>query len=112
MVNKNNIECHLKNNEIRFYTVDYNYLKYLYSIDSEVQFSNEYNSSKHPKPFLGILIFINDIKYSIPLSSAKPKHARLNFKNTGIGHLLIKEEINISDNCDSAWIVKEIPGDE
>lgn len=43
MVNKNNIECHLKNNEIRFYTVDYNYLKYLHSIDSEVQFSNEYN---------------------------------------------------------------------
>lgn len=92
MVNKNNIECHLKNNEIRFYTVDYNYLEYLHNVDSEVKFSNEYNSSRHPKPFLGILIFINDIKYLIPLSSAKPKHARLNFKNTGIGHLLIREK--------------------
>lgn len=112
MVNKNNIECHLKNNEIRFYTVNYDYLEYLHSVDSEVQFSNEYNSSEHPKPFLGILIFINDIKYLIPLSSAKPKHARLNFENTGIGHLLIREEIDILDHCDSDWIVKEIPGDE
>ena len=24
----------------------------------------------------------------------------------------IREKINISDNCDSDWIVKEIPGDE
>lgn len=54
------------------YSVDLNYLSYLYSNDSEVMYSSDNNYED--KPFLGTLITISDIKYLIPLTSAKNKH--------------------------------------
>ena len=55
------------------YNIDVNYLEYLHSIDSEVQFSLEKDYSQ--KPFLGILVLVDTYTYFIPLTSAKPKHA-------------------------------------
>ena len=51
------------------YSVDLNYLSYLYSNDSEVMYSS--GNNYEDKPFLGTLITISGIKYLIPLTSAK-----------------------------------------
>ena len=71
------------------YNIDVNYLEYLHSIDSEVQFSLEKDYSQ--KPFLGILVLVDTYTYFIPLTSAKPKHA--SWTNVGPVHYLIYERV-------------------
>lgn len=71
------------------YNVDLSYLKYLNSIDSEVQFSREKDYTQ--KPFLGIVVIIDTYTYLIPLTSAKPKHIK--WKNVGPAHYLIYEQV-------------------
>ena len=77
-----------------FYTIDFEYLKYLYSIDTEVFYSASYENS--PKPFIGIIIIVDDYKYFIPLTSAKEKHRK--FKNICDEHFLVYELIPKSRN--------------
>lgn len=72
-----------------FYHVDLEYLRYLHSIDSEVQFSEAKNYAA--KPFLGIMVMLGDRYYVIPLTSAKPKHTKLRYVD--MGHYLIYEQI-------------------
>ncbi len=72
-----------------FYTVDPDYLAYLYHIDSEVYFSESYR--KKTKPFVGILVGIEEFNYFIPLSSAKSKH--LKWKNYAADHIIVHELI-------------------
>lgn len=62
--------------ELKFYTVDEDYIQHLKKIDSNVP--NNYLSSK---PFIGILFNINDLAYIAPLTSAKPKHAKIKNSN-------------------------------
>lgn len=72
-----------------FYTINQNYLKYLYTIDSEVYYNPKYESSiKH---FFGIVVLINDISYFIPITLAKEKHKK--WKNVSNEHFLIYEFI-------------------
>ena len=61
------------------YNVDTNYLCYLNSIEPEVQFSSDKDYEQ--KPFLGIVVLIEDYFYFIPLTSGKRKHAK--WKNAG-----------------------------
>ena len=75
---------------LHFYTIDIEYIKYLYSFDTEVYFNKERHDYEG-KPYLGILIYNNTIPYFIPLTSAKPKHLKL--KNTGVDYLVIYENI-------------------
>ncbi|QZE12679.1 type III toxin-antitoxin system ToxN/AbiQ family toxin [Mycoplasma sp. Ms02] len=58
---------------LKFYEIDVDYLKYLNNIDPEVFYSQDYK--KNRKPFLGILVFINNNhSFFIPLTSFKDKH--------------------------------------
>lgn len=58
---------------MRFYTIDNNYVKQLYQIDSEVFFEPvNYDT----KPYIGIVIQNGSYPYFIPLTSAKPKHKK------------------------------------
>ena len=75
-----------------FYTVNLDYLKYLNSIDSEVYYNSSYQNTI--KPFVGIIVGIEDYHYFIPLSSAKEKHKK--WKNVSDEHFLIYEVINNS----------------
>lgn len=75
-----------------FYTVNLDYLKYLNSIDSEVYYNSSYQNTI--KPFVGIIVGIEDYHYFIPLSSAKEKHKK--WKNVSDDHFLIYEVINNS----------------
>ena len=81
-----------------FYTVNPDYLEYLNQIDSEVYYNPSYRNSI--KPFVGIIVGIENYNYFIPISSAKEKHKR--WKNVSDEHFLIYEVIdnNITINGD------------
>lgn len=96
---------------MKFYTIDIDYIKYLYSFDTEVYFNRKRHDYEN-KPYVGIILYNNEIPYFIPLTSAKKKHLKL--KNTGLDYMLIyeiitKEEIHDNDiikNLDNGTIKK------
>ncbi len=73
-----------------FYTVNPDYLEYLNKIDSEVYYDIAYRNSI--KPFVGIIVGIENYNYFIPLSSSKEKHK--NWRNVSNEHFLIYEIID------------------
>lgn len=73
-----------------FYEIDIDYLKYLNECDSEVYYNLKYK--KDLKPFIGIILLVNEFEYFIPLSSAKEKHKK--WKNISNEHILIYEIID------------------
>ena len=62
---------------LSLYKVDEQYNRKLYELDCKVLDVSDW---KARRPFVGILIEVNDIKYVAPLSSPKKKH--LSMKNT------------------------------
>ncbi len=75
-----------------FYTVNPDYLEYLHKVDSEVYYNSSYRNAI--KPFVGIVIGIENFDYFIPLSSAKEKHK--NWRNVSNEHFLVYEVIDNS----------------
>lgn len=71
------------------YNIDTDYLRYLNSIEPEVQFTEEKDYAQ--KPFLGVIVTIDTYSYFIPLTSGKPKHAK--WKNVGAAHYLVYEQV-------------------
>ncbi|WP_455026133.1 type III toxin-antitoxin system ToxN/AbiQ family toxin, partial [Oribacterium sinus] len=59
-----------------FYAINPDYLEYLNQIDSEVYYNPSYRNSI--KPFVGIIVGIENYNYFIPISSAKEKHDGVN----------------------------------
>lgn len=90
-----------------FYTVDLEYLRYLNAVDNEVRFSEERHYET--KPFLGILIMVGNYPYFVPLSSRKPRHAKMD--NVGRDYYLIYERIPQSARREQD-IVKPISASE
>ena len=79
-----------------FYTVNSDYLEYLNKVDSEVYYNPSYRNSI--KPFVGIIVGIENYNYFIPISSAKEKHKK--WKNVSDEHFLIYEVIDNSITID------------
>ncbi|MEE3927973.1 type III toxin-antitoxin system ToxN/AbiQ family toxin [Mycoplasmopsis ciconiae] len=77
------------------YEINYSYLEQISKIDKEVYFNNNYKHT--PKPYLGILVYISDQNYFIPLTSFKLKHYKLPKKTNQ--QILIYEQIKIKE-CD------------
>lgn len=61
-------------NNIALYTISSNYLNYLRKIDYRIP---QEHTGTLQRPFIGILITDNKHNYFIPLSSPKPKHAKM-----------------------------------
>ena len=57
---------------MRWYILDKDYVNYLRRFDDKVQ--NVHYGENSLKPFIGILITINDMHYCVPVSSPKRKH--------------------------------------
>ncbi len=55
---------------MKLYTVDKNYMEYLKTIDNRV---SDCSGMKEKRPFIGIVLNINNINYFAPLSSPKDK---------------------------------------
>ncbi len=84
--------------DLKFFTVDESYIRYLKGVDTNVP--DNYSSTK---PFIGILFSINGLDYIAPLTSAKPKHAKIKngsptvfkiFDGTPEGDLLALVQLN------------------
>ncbi len=63
----------MSKNRIGFYTIDTDYCDYLRKFDSKVP----YTEPKQTRPFIGILLTVNENTYYAPLSSPKPKHLKM-----------------------------------
>lgn len=75
-----------------FYEIERNYLRFLHSKDSQVFFEDTKKYKR--KPYLGIVVGINDMKYCIPLTSAKKRH--LGWKNVSRHNIVIYEVVSKS----------------
>jgi len=71
---------------LKFITINQDYLKYLHSFCDEVYYKPV---GYETKPYIGILIQENAFEYVIPLSSAKDKHK--SWKNVDLDRFLIFE---------------------
>lgn len=60
---------------MKIYTVNEEYIKFLSVFDSRVAVNKS-----EKRPYVGIVLQIGDMKYYAPLTSPKPKHAKM--KNT------------------------------
>ena len=64
-------------NILKLYKIDINYIKYLYSFDKRVQYNpNREDSYTAKRPYLGIVLNVENFKYFVPL-----EHPRLNHRN-------------------------------
>lgn len=96
----------IKFDDLQFYTVDANYLKYLHDKDSEVYYHLDYKESY--KPFVGIIVGIENYKYMIPLSSAKEKHKK--WSNSSNSHFLIYEFVDENITFDKSIYKSPVDG--
>ena len=64
----------MKKNKLKWYIADKEYVNYLRQFDEKVE-NIEYNTKL--KPYIGILITINDFNYYVPISSVKEKHYKI-----------------------------------
>lgn len=56
---------------LKFYNIDNKYINYLYQFDNKVPYNK-----KLKRPYIGIVIEINKIKYFAPLFSPKKSHTK------------------------------------
>ena len=92
------------NNKISFYTIDFDYTNYLYTIDNQVYFNPNYINET--KPYIGIIVNVKNLKYFIPLTSAKTKHSKQRLKTNN--YIAIFETVDITTNKKGA-IYKQMP---
>lgn len=76
-----------------FYKIDKEYLKFLHSKDEQVFYEDTKEYER--KPHLGIIVGINEMKYCIPLTSAKARH--LNWANVSEHNIIIYEMVKQAD---------------
>lgn len=106
----------MKENKLKWYIVDKDYVNYLKRFDDKVE-NIEY--ALKLKPYIGILININDFNYYVPISSPKAKHYKIKegmdfvkiMKNDKIiGVLNLNNMIPILDENIKMLKYKEIDG--
>ena len=79
----------MKENKLKWYIADREYVNYLRKFDSKVE---NINYDKKLKPYIGILITINEFDYYVPISSTKEKHYKI---KEGMDFIKIKEDDKI-----------------
>lgn len=80
----------MKDRKLKLYHIRGDYINYLKSYDNNVQ--NNYDNGKNKKPYVGIVLKINNQSYFAPLTSPKDKHLKL--KNSDPTTFKIKEHNN------------------
>lgn len=90
---------------LKFITIDQQYLKYLHDFCDEVYYKP---TGYETKPYIGILAQENGIEYVIPLSSAKEKHKA--WKNVDADRFLIFENCEKDERDSKSIYVKNADG--
>lgn len=75
--------------KLQWYIVNKKYVKYLKTFDNKIENIDYQNNLK---PFIGIIININNFNYYVPISSPKKKHYKM---KEGIDFIKIKQENRI-----------------
>lgn len=57
---------------LRIYRIDDKYVRFLQSRDSRVQ-----NNKNRRRPYVGIVLFVGEHKYFVPMESPKPNHVNI-----------------------------------
>ncbi len=79
----------MEGKKLKWYIVDKDYVNYLRKYDNKVENIDYANKLK---PYIGILVTINDINYYVPISSAKEKHYKI---KEGMDFVKIQEDNRI-----------------
>ena len=64
----------MKQEQLSFYTVDMKLIRNMHSQGDDRVFSVSPQVGKNNRPFVGLIVMLNDRQYCIPLSSPKEKH--------------------------------------
>ena len=83
------MERKMKKNKLKWYIANKDYVNYLKDFDSKVE---NINYDKKLKPYIGILITINEFDYYVPISSVKEKHYKI---KEGMDFIKIKQDDKI-----------------
>ena len=75
--------------KLQWYIVNKKYIEYLKKFDNKIE-NIDYKSNL--KPFIGIVLKINNFDYYVPISSPKPKHKKM---KDGIDFIKIKHQNRI-----------------
>lgn len=68
----------MKNDTLKLYRINIDYIKYLYSFDNRVQFNpNREEEYSARRPYLGIVLTINEFDYFVPLEHPRISHQKL-----------------------------------
>ena len=86
------------NDSIAFYEIDNDYIEYLHQVDSNVYYHPSYRATI--KPYVGILVDIENTKYFIPLTSAKEKHKKQRMRSRD--YLMIYDLVDKNSNEENA----------
>lgn len=62
------------NEKLKWYIINKEYIEYLKQFDCKVQ---NINYEKSAKPYIGIILNINNFNYYVPISSVKQKHYKM-----------------------------------
>lgn len=93
----------MKKEKLKWYIASKEYINYLKVYDNKIE---NINYSSRLKPYLGIILFINNFNYYVPISSPKDKHYKMKEdidfvkivkKDRIIGILNLNNMIPISD---------------
>lgn len=64
-------------NKLKLYKIDIEYIKYLYSFDNRVQYNpNREDEYSQKRPYLGIVLNINNFNYFVPLEHPRISHQK------------------------------------
>lgn len=63
---------------MKFYKVDIDYIKYLHGFDDRVQYNSNYTDMLNQnRPYIGVVLEINQQNYFAPLEHPRPSHKNL-----------------------------------
>ena len=67
----------MKQEQLSFYTVDMKLIRNMHNQGDDRVFSVSPQAGKDNRPFVGLIVLLNDRQYCVPLSSPKAKHASM-----------------------------------
>ena len=99
--------------ELRFYTVSEEYIDYLKKYDYRV---SDNLLSKNQRPFIGVVLSIDEMNYYVPLTSPKFKHKLMNesidfmkIKGGSLGAINLNNMIPVPKDMVKPIIFREMP---
>ncbi|MBU5228151.1 type III toxin-antitoxin system ToxN/AbiQ family toxin [Clostridium senegalense] len=89
--------------DVNIFRVNSNYIRYLNKFDAKVMYNKD---NLHTRPYVGIVLDINNLNYFAPLTSPKPKHEKMK-NNLGFMKIRLKDNEYGAVNINNMIPIKE-----